>query len=350
MSRFLFAAATVVACVLFAPAWAGDPAPSMNPADWSSDLDTLYAAMKGDHPNLHHRTSAAAMDVYVEGFHKAIPTDTWPEYVMGLYRLLALVGDGHTTFYPPPDAGPGFDTRLPLLTEVFADGVYVVSADPAYGDAVGGRLVAVGGRPLGDVVDTAKSYWPNENPMWVLRWLPFMLHRPGYLHGMHIAEGGVSTPVVFTVMKNGVRRNFAVAPIAAAADAAGENTTWIKAQDPAKLEHPTTLDGTRLPFDFVYLKKSRAVYAVYRECSNSDKETVAAFAKRLFDFVATHDIDKLAIDIRDNGGGDNYLNQSLILGMIRAAKIDRRGHLFVITGRKTFSAAQNFASDAERWT
>ena len=329
---------------------AEDNAPSMRKADWASDLDTLYAAMKADHPALYHHTSAVAMDAYVSRLHAAIPQDTWPQYVEGLYGLLALAGDGHTAFYPVPDAGPGFDTRVPLLTEVFADGAYVIGADSPYRDAVGGKVVAIDGHPIADVFRAEAAHWDHENPTWALRFLPLFLRRPGYLSGVGVTSADPSARIVFTVEKDGARRDVAVTPVAADADAAAQKTSWVRARDETKIAHPTSLHGANIPFDFVYLNDRQAVYAVYNQSDDGDKETVAAFADRLFKFIDEHKVDRLVIDIRHNGGGDNYKNQPLILGMIRAKSIDRPGHLFVLTGRQTFSAAQNFANDAERFT
>ncbi|HEX2591426.1 MAG TPA: hypothetical protein VHL34_08010 [Rhizomicrobium sp.] len=326
------------------------PQPSMSRADWASDLDTLYTQMQAIHPALHHHTSAAAMDAYVASFRKTIPTADWPHYVMGLYRLLALVGDGHTTFFPQPDAGPGFDTRYPILPRAFADGVYVVAADKAYAGAVGGKIVAIVGHTTADVFQTLTAYWDHENEGWVLNWLPFMLRRPGYLHGADIVSGDIAAPLVVTIEKNGVRHDVSIKPVPAADDAKGMESAWLHARDESRIAHPTTLHGKDTPFDFVALDDGKVVYAVYNQCEDSDKETVAAFADRLFKFIDTHSVDKLIIDIRENGGGDNYKNQPLLLGMIKARGIDRPGHLFVLTSRRTFSAAQNFANQAERWT
>jgi hypothetical protein len=350
MHRIAFALSLALLLTTAAHADDVSPPPSMNKADWVSDLDTLYTQMHAIHPSLNHHTSAADMDAYVAAFRKTIPTADWPHYVMGMYRLLALVGDGHTTFYPQPDAGAGFDMRYPILPRPFADGVYVVAADKAYADAVGGRIVAVGGRPMADVFKTLTQYWDHENEGWVLNWLPFMLRRPGYMHGTGIAPGDIAAPLVFTIEKSGTRRDIAIAPIAAADDAKGLETTWLHARDETKIAHPTALHGKDIPFDFVYLAGKKTVYAVYSQCDDSDKETVAAFATRLFAFIDAHIVDKLIIDIRENGGGDNYKNQPLLLGMIKARNLDRPGHLFILTSRRTFSAAQNFANQAERWT
>jgi hypothetical protein len=171
------------------------------------------------------------------------------------------------------------------------------------------------------------------------------------LLGVGLTSGDIAGPLAFTVAaKDGMRRDFAVTPIAAADDEAHQKTSWVRARDEAKLAKPTPLHGTDTPFGFHYLKDRKAVYAVYRQSDDADKDTVAAFAARLFRFVDDNPVERLIVDIRENGGGDNYKNQPLLLGMIKARKIDRPGKLFILTGRQTFSAAQNFANQAERWT
>jgi hypothetical protein len=348
MRRLAMALAILVAGALSARAADMPVAPSANTEDWIADFDTMVAAMKATHPSLYHHTSAAEMDAYAARFRGEIAHDTWPEYVMGMYGMLALVGDGHTTFYPQPDAGPGFDTRYPVLTQVFADGVYVTGADKAYAGAVGGKVVALSGHPIGEVFAATSAHWDHENLMWPLRWFPFVLRRPGYLSGLHITPRDVGAAAVFTVEKDGKQTDYAVTPVAADADTAAQ-ADWVHARDEAHVPQPFPLSGKDVPFDFVWLAGKRTVYAVYNQCSDSDTETVAAFAARLFRFVDANPVDRLIIDVRHNGGGDNYKNQPLILGMI-ASKVNVPGHLFVLTGRQTFSAAQNFAADAERWT
>jgi hypothetical protein len=57
-----------------------------------------------------------------------------------------------------------------------------------------------------------------------------------------------------------------------------------------------------------------------------------------------------AIDLRHNGGGNGLLNRALLRELIRNDAISRKGHLFVIVGRSTFSAAMSAATDLERLT
>ncbi len=315
------------------------------------EVDTLYGFMRKTHPALFHHNTQATIEAEVARLRASAPRLSWPAYVVGIHRVLKLVGDGHTSVFPFPEAGPGFDTRLPLLMHSFGDGAFVIGADARHRDAVGGRLVAIAGMPFDIVFTQLASFWPHENGMWVRRWEPLLLRRPGYLTGAGIAPSAdVTAPIVFRVrLAGGEEREFAVKPVPVAEDEAAQATRWVHARDEAKLARPTPLHGGDAPFAFLHLPEQRAVYAVYRQCDDSETETVAAFAGRLFAFVEANDLEKLIVDVRENGGGDNTKNEPLLRGM-EGSKLNRPGGLFVLIGRETFSAAQNFATQAERRT
>jgi hypothetical protein len=59
---------------------------------------------------------------------------------------------------------------------------------------------------------------------------------------------------------------------------------------------------------------------------------------------------RLILDLRGNGGGNNYLNQPLVHALIRRPELDRTGRLFVVVDRGTFSAAVSLAADLQRET
>ena len=88
-----------------------------------------------------------------------------------------------------------------------------------------------------------------------------------------------------------------------------------------------------------------------REIANAPGgETFEQFVARAFAHMDSLHCDRVILDIRGNGGGNNYLNQPLVHAIIRRPKLDRTGALFVIIDRGTFSAAVSLASDLERET
>lgn len=84
-----------------------------------------------------------------------------------------------------------------------------------------------------------------------------------------------------------------------------------------------------------------------RVVRDGPEESIKAFSKRLFEYVEQNSVEYLVIDLRRNGGGNNFLNQPLVHGLIKCDTINIHGHLFVIAGRQTFSAAMNGVADIE---
>jgi tetratricopeptide (TPR) repeat protein len=124
---------------------------------------------------------------------------------------------------------------------------------------------------------------------------------------------------------------------------------WVDARG-APDDWPLWLRQPGNKFWFAYLAPARALYVQFSEVGNKPDQTVAQFADSLFAFARAHPVDRLVLDLRLNGGGNGALNRPLVLGLIRADSLGGRGHLFVLIGRRTFSAAQFLVSDLERWT
>src|SRR6185295_14240944 len=79
-------------------------------------------------------------------------------------------------------------------------------------------------------------------------------------------------------------------------------------------------------------------------------EAFAHFASVLGQRLRQSNVAALVLDLRHNNGGDGSLNWLLVREIVRAEKLDRDGALYVITGRRTFSAAMTLASMLETHT
>lgn len=113
---------------------------------------------------------------------------------------------------------------------------------------------------------------------------------------------------------------------------------------------PLYLKDVYRPYWFEYLPESKTVYFQFNRVMNDEKEPFDKFGERLFTFINESEVQKLVIDMRHNNGGNSLLLPPLINALISTRKINQRGKLFVIIGRKTFSAAQNAATWIERNT
>jgi hypothetical protein len=90
-------------------------------------------------------------------------------------------------------------------------------------------------------------------------------------------------------------------------------------------------------FWYVYLPDSHTVYCSFREYKDLGK-----YSKGLFELIRQQRPDKLVVDMRLNGGGDYNVGLKHVVHPIRdLPDINRKGHLFVLVGPSTFSAAMS---------
>ena len=122
---------------------------------------------------------------------------------------------------------------------------------------------------------------------------------------------------------------------------------WV---DAARRQRPSLAARPKNKFWFESLPESRVLYVQFNQVGNKDDETIEAFSKRLSAFIDSNAVDRVILDLRLNRGGNGSLNRPLIVALIRAARVDRPGGLFVLIGRSTWSAAQMLVNDLEQYT
>jgi len=98
------------------------------------------------------------------------------------------------------------------------------------------------------------------------------------------------------------------------------------------------------------LPERKLLYVYFGAIADPKDSTIERFARELFEFIETSDVHHLVIDMRTNGGGDTGLVLPLFHGLIACEKVNQPGKLFVIIGRRTFSAAQNTVNMIETHT
>ena len=182
--------------------------------------------------------------------------------------------------------------------------------------------------------------------------IQYYLNLPEFLQAVDIIDN--TDKVSITYLKDGKEKNITLLaenmpPPVVHGPPASDN--WVDAfEDINTPNAPLWLKEQGKLRYFEYLPESKTVYVKHRAVQDEPNETIASFFAKVFRFVDSNDVDKFILDIRLNGGGNNYLNKSVITGIIQAKKINRKGHLFIITGRETFSAAQNLTNELEKYS
>ena len=123
---------------------------------------------------------------------------------------------------------------------------------------------------------------------------------------------------------------------------------WLDARSGS--ETPLWLKDLDKKYFFEYLAEEKVVYVRQSEVQDDVNENIADFYARVIEFVNGNEVEKLILDLRLNGGGNNYKNKPVITGLLKCEKINQPGKLFVVLGRRTFSACQNLVNELENYT
>lgn len=326
-----------------APADPTAAARSLTPEQWRDDLAFLEDRIRAVHPRPFRYASEADFAAAVARLEAAIPRLSPEEVVVGLLRILALVRDGHTTM---PMGFPGFGDaalerlnyhRLPVRLYAFEEGLFVTGAAGAeWADLIGHRVTAIDGAPVDSALTLAMAASPSDNRYGALDHAVVLLQVPQLLRGLGIADGddGVTLTLAGDVT---VRLPASVA-------AEDWQDGFATESRPLRLRHPD------LPYWSEYLPGDRAMYVKYDVVLNRGERSIEDFFDAAFAEAEARGAERFVLDLRDNTGGNNSLNWPIIYDVIRSDRYNERGRVFVLIGRRTFSAAQNAVNSLERHT
>jgi tetratricopeptide (TPR) repeat protein len=310
---------------------------------WRYDLAWLAREIKRIHYSPFKKVSRQEFDSFVEKLSNDIPHLSDAQIAVGFMKLARLPGDGHTVITP------NFirrETRraAPIRLYLFAEGLYVTAAGPGHSELVGALVLKIGEHSADAILEAMESVISQDNKMWP-KWIgPDLMTSPQLLNGMGLIPDPEKLPLTVRDQAGNERT------IELAAEPIGSTESWANARQGASRPLPLYLKNQKTAYWFEYLPEQKTLYMQYNAVRNEPKEPLDRFCARVFEFINQHDVDKLVIDMRLNGGGNNFLNKPLVHGLVRCDKVNQKGKLFVIVGRRTFSAAMNGATDIERET
>jgi hypothetical protein len=315
----------------------------MNADAWREDLHFLAEELPKQHVNLFHTMTRASFETAVAELDERIPALARHQVMVELARLVALIGDGHSRLDLSSGPNIGF-RRYPLRLYLYSDGLFVQAAAFDYGQAAGARVVAIGDTPIAQAYAHVREVIARDNEVWVRHIAPGLLVIPEVLHGLELVEDLERAPITIA-KRTGEREIIELRPCAADAP-----VSWIDAAEHANVPTPLWLRAPENKYWFTYLGDMNTLYVQYNSVRDKPEETVAEFFDKVFTFADARQIDRFVLDIRQNGGGNGYLNQPIIHGLIKRDQTNQPGKLFTIIGRATFSAAMMLADDLEKHT
>lgn len=323
---------------------------SISASDWQHDLLELQQIVHKDYPFLFKKVSAEEFDKHVTKLYDEIPNLQDHEILVGFAKIVALFKYGHTRL--GFRESPVSYHQLPIYVYQYDDGVYIHSAHKDYASIVGSKLIAIEGVLMPGVLEAIHPVVPVENEQFFKAYSGLYLVVPEILHAVGITPY-LQQEISLILKKDDVTFMTTVKAVQANQTPLnyGEvipNSDWVGAR--ADTLSPLYLKNLDKIYYDHYLPEEKTVYIRHSQIQDDPEEDIPSFYNRVFDFIENNDVEKLVLDVRLNGGGNNYKNKPIITGIIETKKINQVGKLFVIIGRRTFSACQNLVNELDNYT
>jgi len=323
---------------------------------WRSDLTFAADTLPRIHPDLYHAVSREQFRAALDSLSASLPRRSQASATVELGRIMAMVADGHTRLTFPFDTTAGFFTghsvtpppripglvfrHLPIRLGLFADGLFVIKTDEAHRGLLGAHVLRIGDRSADSAIAAVSPTIQRDNDAQVRDLLPTWLVVPEILEACGVTPTASRVRIVAT---EPATHEVWLEPVAP-----GRAVSWLelpRASAPRRRdEHPERR------YWFERVPGTTFTYARYREVVDDASPTIAQFAAALFDSLAARDDSRLILDVRGNVGGNGFLNEPIVRGMIREPRLWEPGAMFVITDRGTFSAAAMLVAALEAHT
>ena len=299
---------------------------------WEEDIRHFHQQLLAHHIDLYHSVGRQEFEHELERLIEQLPVLREHQVVLELMRITRLVGDGHTQL--PIMASP--HTHYPLRFRLFGDEVRVVAAAEAYQSHLGARVVAIGGQPIDEVLQTLRPVVQGvENPFSLQSSLAFHLTIEEMLHAAGITQQAGAAQFSFETD---------------AGDLTSQIVTSVSMHE--FVEQTRHRVATRPDFgdraiehsDGLWLSTDEATASAYLYFSSYPTfDEMLEFAQRAAEHLDANDIRHLVIDLRDNGGGDFFVGLAMAHPMLMTDSLDWKNGVYALIGRDTFSAAMSNA-------
>jgi len=325
---------------------------------WLEDLEFVVSKLESNHPHLFYKTDKTKFDsIVAESRREIAQSKSDLECYFALRKIVAIIEDGHTGLLEDGIFNL-LDLRFPFRVAEFTDGVYITIIKKEQEMFLGSRLIAINGQPIENVLAAIEKVVSGDNEFgrryWALNGISFAR----VLYGLRVIDNPDHMDLEL-MTGNGEPAKLTVHSIC---DDSPIEYGWSQRLHvgPTKGEYmsPSARLGEKGPLHFKYqgqriqfywfehLVKERTIYFQFNQVMNQpdQDESFARFSARMWNYIdqnAEH-ISKFIIDLRYNNGGNGTLILPFLNQIIKRDSINKEGGLYVISGKKTYSAASIF--------
>lgn len=311
-----------------------DPLSREHIQQWSDDIDFLQQELERRHIHLYHTIAANLFKSELTRIQQQLPSLTETGLTVELMRLIKKVGDGHTQFA----YWGGEYHRYPIELRVFDDELRVIQIGREHRHLLGSSLVAIDDISIEKVRALLTPILQGvENSHSEKQRLSENITVAEVLHGLKISA--YLNQVKFTVRQlSGELRHVHLRSLTPDQFRRLNLVSLAPAQPEGFVRENISIEG----IDLLLGKNGDIAYLDFHHYPRMP--AMRDFAEDLINVLRTKKTRNLIIDLRNNSGGDFFVGLHLAWAFIMVDNLNWRDGIYVLIGRKTFSAAMSNAA------
>jgi hypothetical protein len=312
---------------------------------WRSDIAFWMEQVRKQHYVYKAKPLPASLTKAAAELSRNVPKFSDERMLFEMQRLAAHIGDGHTYILPlAAQRVPG--SVIPLRFYLFSDGLFVIDANPGNEQWIGSKLISIGNTSSATILERMKPAISADN-RFMYKWIgPPFLNLRGAIESL--ADGVTSDSIPVTLRD----RNGRV------------HKLKFTSVPPPRMEGVPKLMSSKLPGAPgapIWLRDVRknfwmspltdgSLYVQFNNVLDDDAQPLSQAGAALKQQLMASRPSRVILDVRHNNGGNSYLYPPIIDALTSWEAALPTGKLYVLMGRNTFSAAQNFIAQLDKRT
>lgn len=307
---------------------------------WLEDINFFENALIQKHPDLYRNIEKEDFHKEIEALKKDVVKLSDLEVTMKLVQITASIEDAHTYMRINQEG-----RVYPIVSRWFGNELYVGAADKSYSEVMGTKLISINNIPIKEISQEINTLIPHDTDQFIKAQNPDFIIWADALKYFNFID---SDEVLFTFKDDrGTIIDINMKP----STITRENAVSYRLNVPKKPIKWLRGEDDFWGYWYKYIPEDKILYFQYNMCQDKYSTSAAnkdishmlpdfqVFLEELKEIIDKNNIDKFIIDMRQNYGGDHKLLNPLIDILKNNKNLNRKGNLFVLIGRETYSAA-----------
>lgn len=300
---------------------------------WINDIAYLEKVLPEAHKNLYFSQDETYFKGKLEALKEKVPEYTDSQINIAMSEIVASMGDTHTNL------NIGVDKIYPIQLYWYDEGIYIVDTTEEYKQLIYSKVISLNGKSMEEVAKAFKPLFTGANDQWFKNQVMYYVTSEELLKYFEVIDQDEIT--LQLEMQDGTKKEVSMKPVS--------YETFKPIEDEKIYKVPLYKQHKGEKYWYEYFPNEKILYVNYNSASEMFEKPFKIFTDEVFKALSEEEVEKLVIDIRANQGGSDRVF-SPFLKKLKKSKWNHSDQLFVVMGRKTYSAGLNTVINLKKQT